>query len=108
MNIVAPFYESQKIKEADSIWLEKSLIKIKKLSPFPQGNAGGRPHLLLLQPLSTRFSGQLLFAAVGTPVKLLVNPVAARTDPLILECFYQHYFTPSKLKDFEQYAVLLK
>jgi hypothetical protein len=41
-------------------------------------------------------------------VKRLVNPVAARTDPLVLERFHHHDFTSSELKDFEQYAVLLK
>jgi hypothetical protein len=41
-------------------------------------------------------------------VKRLINPVAARTDPLILECFYQHDFIPFERKVFEQYAVLLK
>jgi hypothetical protein len=78
------------------------------LRPYRESSSGGRPRLLLFMPLNTRYSGQLLFAAVGTPVKCLVNPVAARTDPLILECFYQHDFTPSELRDFEQYAVLLK
>jgi len=39
-------------------------------------------------------------------VKRLVNPVAARTDPLVLECFYQHDFISSEPEDFEQYAVL--
>jgi hypothetical protein len=55
MNIVVPFYKSQKIPEAVFIWLEKSLMKIKILSPFRESNAGGRPRLLLLLPLNTRF-----------------------------------------------------
>jgi hypothetical protein len=43
-------------------------------------------------------------------VKRLVNPVAARTDPLVLElvleCFYQHDFISSEPVDIKQYAVL--
>ena len=39
-------------------------------------------------------------------MKRLVNPVAARTDPLVLKCFYQHDFTSFEPEDFEQYAVL--
>jgi hypothetical protein len=55
MNIVAPFYKSQKIKEAVFIWLEKSFMRFKILSLFGESNAGGRPRLLLLLPLNTRF-----------------------------------------------------
>jgi len=55
MNIVAPFYKSQKIKKAVFIWLEKSLMRFKILSLFGESNAGRRPRLLPLLPLNTRF-----------------------------------------------------
>jgi hypothetical protein len=55
MNIATPFYKGQKIKEAIFIWLEKSLLRFKILSPFGESNAGGRPRLLPLLPLNTRF-----------------------------------------------------
>jgi len=55
MNIVTPFYKSQKIKETVFIWLEKSLMRFKILSLFGESNAGGRPRLLPLLSLNTRF-----------------------------------------------------
>jgi len=58
MNIVTPFYKVrrfQKIKETVFILLEKSLMRFKMLSLFGESNAGGRPRLLPLLPLNTRF-----------------------------------------------------
>jgi len=73
MNIVAPFYKSQKIKEAVFIWLEKSFMRFKILSLFGESNAGGRPRLLPQEQIHWSLSVSTNMISPHLSLKILNN-----------------------------------